>query len=416
MLDPEVTAAPATADSEKKLSGSMQEAINPVQKTSRKAQKMSEQQHSLSSSVFDQSHWQILPVDTSNLNNIEEKINNKTKPLGALGQLEDLARQLAQIQQSPSQTSSRIETRIEINKPVMLVFAADHGIAANGISIAPSDVTQQMVLNFLNGGAAINCFSTALGWQMKVIDAGMLSPVSDNARKSASNMLIEQPTGQSTADFSKQAAMTQTQAEQALAMGANIAAQHIAQGSNVLAFGEMGIGNTSSASALLSLICGLSPQRTTGKGTGITDEQLGKKIQLIEDALERVNKVHGTKAFTPQTALMEVGGFEIAQIVGAILETAKAGKSILVDGFIVSVAALIAVRIAPRARDYMLFAHCSAEHAHQQVLAQLDARPLLSLGLRLGEGTGAALALPLLQAAASFYNDMATFESAGVTV
>lgn len=416
MLDPEVTAAPATADSEKTLSGSMQEAINPVQKTSRKAQKMSEQQHSLSSSVFDQSHWQILPVDTSNLNNIDEKINNKTKPLGALGQLEDLARQLAQIQQSPSQRSSRIETRIEINKPVMLVFAADHGIAANGISIAPSDVTQQMVLNFLNGGAAINCFSTALGWQMKVIDAGMLSPVSDNARKSASNMLIEQPTGQGTADFSKQAAMTQTQAEQALAMGANIAAQHIAQGSNVLAFGEMGIGNTSSASALLSLICGLSPQRTTGKGTGITDEQLGKKIQLIEDALERVNKVHGTKAFTPQTALMEVGGFEIAQIVGAILETAKAGKSILVDGFIVSVAALIAVRIAPRARDYMLFAHCSAEHAHQQVLAQLDARPLLSLGLRLGEGTGAALALPLLQAAASFYNDMATFESAGVTV
>ena len=222
--------------------------------------------------------------------------------------------------------------------------------------------------------------------------------------------------GSGTADFSTQAAMTQEQAEQALLMGAKIATEQITQGSNVLAFGEMGIGNTSSASALLSLICGLSPERTTGKGTGISDEQLANKVQLITDALERVKNTHGTKAFTPQTALAEVGGFEIAQIIGAMLASAQAGKSILVDGFIVSVAALFATRIAPKAQDYMLFAHCSAEHAHQQVLAQLDARPLLSLGLRLGEGTGAALALPLLQAAASFYNDMASFESAGITV
>lgn len=364
------------------------------------------------SSLFTQGYWQIPALKTSQLAAIHAHIDNKTKPQGALGQLEDLARQLAQIQQGTSHSA----TKIQINKPVMLVFAGDHGIARNGISIAPPEVTQQMVLNFLNGGAAINCFCRTLGWNMKVIDAGILQPITLSSDSQSSDMLIEQRIGHGTADFACQPAMKEAQAEQALALGAKVAAEHIAQGSNVLAFGEMGIGNTSSASALLSLICGLSPERTTGKGTGINDEQLAKKVQLICDALERVNKTHGTKAFTPKIALTEVGGFEIAQIVGAMLATAAAGKSILVDGFIVSVAALIAVRIAPRAQEYMLFAHCSAEHAHQQVLAQLDARPLLSLGLRLGEGTGAALALPLLQAAASFYNDMATFESANVTV
>lgn len=397
MLDEDVIAAP--------------KATNYPQQAPRTKQKMP-QQNTTSTSVFEQAYWQIAAVDSACLPSIDERINNKTKPLGALGQLEDLARQLAQIQHPAPKESKTIE----INRPVMLVFAADHGIAAHKISIAPPEVTQQMVLNFLNGGAAINCFSSTLGWKMKVIDAGMLSPIDQIARASASDMLIEQSMGSGTADFSTQAAMTQDQAEQALLMGAKVATEQIAQGSNVLAFGEMGIGNTSSASALLSLICGLSPERTTGKGTGISDDQLANKVQLITDALERVKNTHGTKAFTPQTALAEVGGFEIAQMIGAMLASAQAGKSILVDGFIVSVAALFATRIAPKAQDYMLFAHCSAEHAHQQVLAQLDARPLLSLGLRLGEGTGAALALPLLQAAASFYNDMASFESAGVTV
>lgn len=397
MLDEDVIAAP--------------KATHSPQQAPRTKQIMP-QQSPTSLSVFEQTYWQIAPVDSACLPSIDERINHKTKPLGALGQLEDLARQLAQIQHPAPEGSQPIE----INRPVMLVFAADHGIAAHNISIAPPEVTQQMVLNFINGGAAINCFSKTLGWTMKVIDAGMLSPIDETARASTSDMLIEQSIGLGTADFSKQAAMSQDQAEQALLMGAKIATEQIEQGSDVLAFGEMGIGNTSSASALLSLICGLSPERTTGKGTGISDEQLANKVQLITDALARVEQTHGTKAFTPQTALAEVGGFEIAQIIGAMLATAKAGKSILVDGFIVSVAALIATRIAPRAQDYMLFAHCSAEHAHQQVLAQLDARPLLSLGLRLGEGTGAALALPLLQAAASFYNDMASFESAGVTV
>ncbi|WP_240919913.1 nicotinate-nucleotide--dimethylbenzimidazole phosphoribosyltransferase [Paraglaciecola sp. 20A4] len=363
-------------------------------------------------SLFEQGSWQIQSLNSELLPAIDKHIDDKTKPLGALGQLESLARQLALIQRSNNPEN----TNIEINKPAMLVFAGDHGIANNGISIAPPEVTQQMVLNFLSGGAAINCFCRTLGWTMKVIDAGICTPIGANIQSDDRYMLIEQRIGSGTADFSCQAAMSEGQAEQALALGAKVANKQISQGSNVLAFGEMGIGNTSSASALLSLICGLSPERTAGKGTGISDEQLAKKVQLISDALVRVNQFHGTKAFTPQTALTEVGGFEIAQIVGAILATAAAGKSILIDGFIVSVAALLAVRIAPRAQEYMLFAHCSAELAHQQVLAQLDARPLLSLGLRLGEGTGAALALPLLQAAASFYNDMATFESAGITV
>lgn len=363
-------------------------------------------------SLFEQGYWDIQSLNREHLPAIDKQIDNKTKPLGALGQLESLARQLALIQRSINPE----HTGIEINKPIMLVFAGDHGIANNGISIAPPEVTQQMVLNFLSGGAAINCFCRTLGWTMKVIDAGICNPIAENIQSNDQFMLIEQRIGPGTADFSCQPAMSEDQAEQALYLGAKVANEQIALGSNLLAFGEMGIGNTSSASALLSLICGLSPERTTGKGTGISVEQLAKKVQLISDALVRVNQSHGTKAFTPKTALTEVGGFEIAQIVGAILATAAAGKSILIDGFIVSVAALLAVRIAPRAQEYMLFAHCSAELAHQQVLAQLDARPLLSLGLRLGEGTGAALALPLLQAAASFYNDMATFESTGITV
>lgn len=376
--------------------------------TRQPSQGQSEAQYATATgSHFSNKYWQIPRLDRTPLPLIEQHINNKTKPAGALGQLETLARQLAHIQWHDNAQTNQIH----IKQPVMLVFAADHGIAQHDISIARPEVTGQMVHNFLSGGAAINCFCRTLGWKMQVIDAGMLQPI-----KNPPAMLLEKRIAAGTADFSVTPAMSETQAEKALEYGAQVARQHIEQGSNVLAFGEMGIGNTSSASVLVSLLCGLKAEDTAGKGTGISDEQLAQKISLINDALMRVNNTHGTKAFTPKTALSEVGGFEIGQIVGAILATAAAGKTILIDGFIVSVAALMAVRIAPRALDFMLFAHCSAEKAHQQVLAQLDASPLLSLGLRLGEGTGAALALPLLQAAASFYNDMATFDSAHVTV
>lgn len=357
--------------------------------------------------VFSSEYWNIPQLDQSQLATIQQRIDTKTKPIGALGQLENIATKLSLIQGFHSGNYQHIQ----IHQPCIMIFAADHGIAANGVSIAPSEVTGQMVANFLAGGAAINCFCNSLDIQMKVMDAGMLYPV-----KAPHPILITQRIATGTADLSVEPAMTKSQAEQCLLLGEQAAKRQLATGSNVLGFGEMGIGNTSSASALLCVLTGLSAEQTTGTGTGITAEQLAKKVQLISLAQQRVQQKFGEQKIDCHTALIEVGGFEIGQIVGAMLATASAGKTILVDGFIVSVAALIAMRIAPQAQQFMLFAHCSAENAHQLLLNELSAKPLLDLGLRLGEGTGAALAVPLLKVAANFYNNMATFDSAQVTI
>ena len=338
------------------------------------------------------------------LADIHQRIDTKTKPPGSLGQLEALASQIAQIQWQGDITV------LELNQPTMLVFAADHGIAMNNISIAPQSVTQQMVLNFLGGGAAINCFCRSNDLELLVIDAGMVAPLqTDNP------MLMERRIGPGTRDFSKQPAMSQKEYQQALISGAALAQQLTLSGCNLLAFGEMGIGNTSSASALLALIKGCEAVDVVGRGTGISDEQLALKQQLIAQALERVRASH-PNLNDAAVLLQEVGGFEIVQMVGAMLAAAEHRSVLLIDGFIVSVAALVASRINPRVVDYMVFAHRSAEAAHLEVLQQLEAEPLLDLGLRLGEGTGAALALPLLRAACEFYNHMASFESANIHV
>jgi nicotinate-nucleotide--dimethylbenzimidazole phosphoribosyltransferase len=357
--------------------------------------------------VFTSEYWNIPQLDHAQLPDIQHHIDTKTKPIGALGQLESIAKKLSLTQGYHSGNYQYVE----INHPTIMIFAADHGIAQNGVSIAPSEVTRQMVANFLAGGAAINCFCDSLDIDIKVIDAGILQPI-----ETLHPMLINQSIAPGTADFSIKPAMTHVQAEQCLFMGQQAAVQQLQTGTNVLGFGEMGIGNTSAASALLSVLTGLPAQQTTGIGTGITSEQLDKKIHLIDLALQRVQQRYACDSLDPQSALVEVGGFEIGQIVGAMLATASAGKTILVDGFIVSIAALIATRIAPQAQQFMLFAHCSAENAHQLLLKELNATPLLDLGLRLGEGTGAALAVPLLKVAANFYTNMATFDSAQVTL
>jgi nicotinate-nucleotide--dimethylbenzimidazole phosphoribosyltransferase len=357
--------------------------------------------------VFTSEYWNIPQLDHAQLPDIQHHIDTKTKPIGALGQLESIAKKLSLTQGYHSGNYQYVE----INHPTIMIFAADHGIAQNGVSIAPSEVTRQMVANFLAGGAAINCFCDSLDIDIKVIDAGILQPI-----ETSHPMLINQSIAPGTADFSIKPAMTHVQAEQCLFMGQQAAVQQLQTGTNVLGFGEMGIGNTSAASALLSVLTGLPAQQTTGIGTGITSEQLDKKIHLIDLALQRVQQRYACDSLDPQSALVEVGGFEIGQIVGAMLATASAGKTILVDGFIVSIAALIATRIAPQAQQFMLFAHCSAENAHQLLLKELNATPLLDLGLRLGEGTGAALAVPLLKVAANFYTNMATFDSAQVTL
>ena len=340
--------------------------------------------------------WTILPLDRSPEPVIQQHIDQKTKPLGALGRLEELACQLALIQR---------QERITIEQPTMLVFAADHGIARHGISIAPSDVTRQMVLNFLGGGAAINCFCREHQIELKVVDAGILTPIDDPR-------LIHQRLGAGTADLSVEPAMSQEQAHLGLQLGSELAKAQIAAGCNLLAFGEMGIGNTTPASALLAALTGIPVAACVGRGTGIDDAQLGRKISLVTQALARVGD-----GSDPIRLLAELGGFEIAQITGAMLAAAEQQITMLIDGFIVTSAALLAVKIAPAARDYMIFSHGSSEGSgHGIMLETLKARPLLDLGLRLGEGTGAALALPLLRSACAFYNEMASFASAGVSV
>ncbi|GAA4493100.1 nicotinate-nucleotide--dimethylbenzimidazole phosphoribosyltransferase [Pseudaeromonas paramecii] len=339
--------------------------------------------------------YSISALDRTAQAQIQARIDNKTKPLGALGQLEPLALQLALIQQTPT---------LRLSNPTLLVFAGDHGVAAEGVSIAPAAVTRQMVLNFLAGGAAINCFCRTLGWQLKVVDAGILEPIDDPR-------LITQRLGAGTANLALESAMSQTQCQQGLQLGAALARREIASGADLLAFGEMGIANTTSATALLAALTGAPVAACIGRGTGINDTQLAHKQALIEQAVARV-----AGQTDPQVLLAELGGFELVQICGAILAAAEARVPMLIDGFIVSAAALVACRIALACRDYMLFSHGSAEPGHARLLAAMQAEPLLDLGLRLGEGTGAALALPLLQAAVSFYNDMASFESAGVTV
>ncbi|CAH7245485.1 Nicotinate-nucleotide--dimethylbenzimidazole phosphoribosyltransferase [Vibrio chagasii] len=341
-------------------------------------------------------------LDTKYSQYIQHRIDQKTKPLGALGLLEKVAHQLALIQ---SQGKEAAVDHIELNKPSIIIFAGDHGIADEGVSIAPSAVTQQMVLNFLSGGAAINCFCAVNNIDITVVDTGILLPIeSDNP------MLISQRLGTRTNNFANEAAMSLETVERGIELGADLVSRTISNGTNIIMFGEMGIGNTSSTSAILSALAKRTAAECVGLGTGINNEQLAHKVAVVEQGVARC------KGLDPKSILAQVGGYEIVQMVGAFLGAYHNRTPVLVDGFIVSVAAYVATLIEPNCRDYMIFAHRSEESGHKILLELLDAEPLLDLGLRLGEGTGAALAMPIIRAAAEFYNSMASFESAGVTV
>ncbi|NVD06562.1 nicotinate-nucleotide--dimethylbenzimidazole phosphoribosyltransferase [Vibrio sp. JPW-9-11-11] len=333
---------------------------------------------------------------------IWHQINNKTKPLGALGQLEHIAHQLALIQ---SNQVGDVVTNVTLEHPTAVIFAGDHGIAEQGVSIAPSAVTQQMVLNFLAGGAAINCFCRANQVALKVVDCGILSPIEQTHPD-----LIVQRLGSRTANFSQAAAMSDKQVEQGIEWGRQLVADIIHQGSNLVMFGEMGIGNTSSASAILAALSGRAASECVGRGTGISDTQLALKTDLISQAVARC---HG---LSPQQVLAEVGGFEIVQMVGGFLAAGENSTPVIVDGFIATAAAYVATLIEPSCREVMVFAHQSHEAGHKHLLEALQAQPLLDLSLRLGEGTGAVLAVSLVRSAVEFYNNMASFEQAGVTV
>lgn len=328
---------------------------------------------------------------------LQAKLNNKTKPLGALGQLEALAVQLGLIQQKES---------VGLKQPQIVVFAADHGIAEEGVSAYPQAVTAQMVMNMLGsdsrkGGAAVNVLAHQHNFNLTVVDAGVASSLPAHPN------LIAMKIAPGTRNSALAPAMSDLQAVAALQGGMEVVRQ---LAGNVVAFGEMGIGNTSSAALMLSLFTPIPIEDCAGRGTGLTDAQLAKKI----DVLMRVHRRHqGIKK--PFEILCAVGGFEIAMMAGAMLQAASERRVILVDGFIACAAALVAAGLAPAAKDYMVFSHVSAEQGHHAMLKALAALPLLDLGLRLGEGTGALLAWPLVVSSARLLNEMASFESAGVS-
>ncbi len=322
------------------------------------------------------------------------RINNKTKPPGALGQLESVAFQVVKV----------LGTQTTTLAPQVMVFAAEHGIADFGVSVAPSAVTQQMVANFAAGGAAVNVFCRQHQYPLQVVDCGLKTELNEISG------LTLQRLGNGTRAFHQRAAMTTGQVERGFRLAQSLIRGHVNSGRNIFAFGEMGIGNTSSASALMSALLKLPASKTAGAGTGIDAESLKRKVRLIEQSLV----LHQERLHDPISILACLGGFEIVQLVGAILAAAERGKLAVIDGFIVTVAALFAYRIAPECRDYLIFAHKSQEQAHEILLAELSAAPLLDLGLRLGEGTGAVLALPLIESALAFYHQMASFEEANV--
>ncbi|MGJ8692284.1 MAG: nicotinate-nucleotide--dimethylbenzimidazole phosphoribosyltransferase [Thalassotalea sp.] len=342
---------------------------------------------------------------------IQAIINEKTKPLGALGQLEPLALQLVKIQLNKyHSTAATIPADFmpKISAPELIVFAGDHGVAAEGVSIAPSEVTGQMVANFAHGGAAINVFTRQLGWQLTVVDAGILQPLT--IESTASCQVLDQRLGNITKAIHQFPAMTLAQVNTGFELAKKLVDKKIADGCNLIAFGEMGIGNTTIAAAIMSAILAIPPSESVGKGTGIDDDVLRKKQLIIEIALT----LHQNKLSDPLALLTCLGGFEVVQITGAMLAAAEQKIAIVVDGFITTAAALVACQMYPAVKDYLVFAHCSGEQGHQKMLAWLEATPLLNLGLRLGEGTGAALSLPLISAAINFYNQMASFSQAQV--
>lgn len=322
-------------------------------------------------------------------------LDTLTKPPGSLGRLETLAVRLAAIRGGAPR----------VTQPVVFTFAADHGVAAEGVSAYPQVVTAQMVENFLRGGAAINVLARQAGARVVVADLGVAAPL---PRRPG---LVSCAIAAGTASIARGPAMTRAQALAAIEAGARLADDAITAGGDLLATGEMGIGNTTAASAITAAITGATPEAVTGRGTGLDETAWQRKVGVVRRALA----VNAVDAGDGLAVLAALGGFEIGGLVGVILAGAARRVPVVLDGFIAGAAALIAVTLAPEARHALLAAHRSAEPGHAAALAHLGLEPYLDLGMRLGEGTGAALFVPLARAACAIYAEMATFESAGVS-
>jgi len=339
--------------------------------------------------------FSIAPINNTLKIALQEKIDHKTKPIGALGMLEDIALQIGQIQNTLSP---------EIKSPSIVVFAGDHGVAKKGeVNPFPQEVTAQMVLNFANKGAAINVLCKTNNIDLHVVDAGV------NYDFSAVNGIIDAKIALGTQNYQEQAAMTNTQCIQAINKGAEIIKDIHSKGCNTIGFGEMGIGNTSSATLLMSSFLNLPIEECVGAGTGLNNDGINKKTSILTAVINK------HQVASPMEVLRTYGGFEIAMMCGAMLQAAALKMVVLIDGFIVTSALLAAKEIDENVLDYCVFAHTSGEQGHQKILSHLKVKPILNIGLRLGEGTGAALSLPILKSAINFLNEMASFSEANVT-
>lgn len=333
---------------------------------------------------------------SDNLNKeLQKKIDTKTKPIGSLGMLEKIAFQLGRIQNSLNP---------EINNPNVVVFAGDHGIADDGVSFYPKSVSYQMLYNYMEGGAASTVFAKQHGIKFNVVDAGV------DHDFDPSLPIINRKLAYGTKNYRLEPAMTKEQCLEGIKRGAEVIEEIHQNGCNFIIFGEKGIGNTSSASLILSLLGNIPLEECVGRGTGLDEEGVKSKFDLLNEGLSKYNKSND-----PIDVLTHFGGFEIVMIVGAMLKAAELKMTLLIDGFIITSALLAAFKINPKVKDYCLFAHKSNEQAHIKMLNIIGGEPILDISMRLGEATGAMVCFPLIKSAVHFMNEMASFQEAGVS-
>lgn len=337
----------------------------------------------------------VQPLDTEAMAEARSRQQVLTKPPGSLGRLEELAIQIAGIRRQAIPT---------LKQKTVIVMAADHGVTSEGVSAYPSAVTSQMVYNFLRGGAAINALARQAGAQVVIVDVGVATEIHHPA-------LLDRKIASGTRNMATEPAMTQAQMIAAINTGIDVLNAQVAQGTELVATGDMGIGNTTASSAITAALLQVPVANVTGRGTGLNDEQLAHKVQVIEQALA----INVPAAHNPLDVLMKVGGLEIAGLVGVMLAAAAQRIPVVIDGFISGAAALIAATLCPIASQYFIAGHISVEQGHALILKHLGLTPLLTLHLRLGEGTGAALAMNIIEGALHAHREMLTFAEAGVS-
>lgn len=348
--------------------------------------------------------FNIKHIDESFRDDIQRKIDNLNKPKGSLGRLESLAMQICLIQQTLSPS---------LTHPCHLLLGGDHGIEREGVSISPREVTWQQMINFTKGGGGVNMFCRQHGFDLKIVDVGVDYDLSDYPQ------ILNYKIARGTRNFLHEPAMTAEEFEKAIAIGIHLVDECYQQGCRILSIGEMGIGNTSPSSIWMHLFTGIPLADCIGAGAGLNDEGIRHKYEVLSKALATSHlspsTTHHSSLTTHHSPLSYFGGFEMVTAIGAMLRAAELHLVILIDGFIMTACALAAIQLYPAVKDYMIFTHCGDESGHQRMLNALDAEPLLHLGLRLGEGTGALCAFPIIDSAVRMMNEMNNFDNANIT-